>query len=69
VTKARACKVACQERKHGSERKCEGTNPYTPKGTSHLGSWSPGGFLNVQRAIARAKTRWIEEFFISLKIY
>jgi hypothetical protein len=35
--KARACKIAGQERKPGSERKCEGMNPHTPKGASTLG--------------------------------
>jgi len=37
MTKARACKVAGQERKPESERKCEGMNPHTPKGASTLG--------------------------------
>jgi len=37
VIKARACKVANQERKPRSERKCEGMNPHTPKGASTLG--------------------------------
>jgi len=37
ATKARACKVAGQERKPKSERKCEGMNPHTPKGASTLG--------------------------------
>jgi len=37
VTKARACKVAGQERKLGNERKCEGMNLHTPKGASTLG--------------------------------
>jgi hypothetical protein len=36
TTKARACKVAGQERKPGSERKCEGMNPHTPKGAFTL---------------------------------
>ncbi len=31
ATKARACKVASQERKPGSERKCEGMNPHIPR--------------------------------------
>jgi len=35
----------------------------------HFGSWSPGGLLNVQRAIARVKTQWLEKFFIPLKSY
>jgi hypothetical protein len=37
ATKARACKVVSQEKNPGSERKCEGMNPHTPKGTSTLG--------------------------------
>ncbi len=36
TTKAKACKVAGQERKLESERKCEGMNPHTPKGASTL---------------------------------
>jgi len=32
-------------------------------------SWSPGGLPNVQRAIARVKTQWLEDFFISLESY
>jgi hypothetical protein len=43
-------------------------NPHTPKGASTLGVWNPGGLLNLQKAIARVKTQWIEELFISLKI-
>jgi len=37
MTKVRACKVAGQEKKLESERKCEGMNPHTPKGASTLG--------------------------------
>jgi len=36
---------------------------------SHVGSWSPDGFLNVQRVITRVKTQWFEEFFIPLESY
>jgi hypothetical protein len=36
---------------------------------SHFGSWSPNGLLNLQKAIARVKTHWIEKFFILLEIY
>jgi hypothetical protein len=68
VTKARACKVASQERKPRSERKC-GNELSHSQGSFHLGSWSPSGLLNVQRSIAKAKTQWIEELFISLKKY
>jgi len=41
VTEARACKVAGQKRKPGSERKCEGMNLHTPKGASTLGVGVP----------------------------
>jgi len=34
---ARGCKVVGQERKLGSERKCEGMNPHIPKGAPTLG--------------------------------
>ncbi len=44
VTKARACKVASQERKPRNERKCEGMNPHTPKGASTLGLGVPVDF-------------------------
>ncbi len=37
TTKAKGCKVTGQERKPGSERKCEGMNPHTPKGAPTLG--------------------------------
>jgi hypothetical protein len=29
--------------------------------------WSLGGLSNLQRAIARVKTQWLEEFLVSLK--
>jgi hypothetical protein len=35
--------------------------------SSHFGSWSPDGLLNLQRAIAGVTTHSIEKFFISLK--
>jgi len=41
VTKTRACKVVNQERKPGTEKKCEGMNLHTPKGTSTLGVGVP----------------------------
>jgi hypothetical protein len=34
-----------------------------------LGSWSSDRLPNVQKAIARVNTQWIEELFISLEIY
>jgi hypothetical protein len=57
------------KRKIGSEGKCEGMNPHTPKGVPTLGVWSSGGVPNFQKAIARAKTQWIENFLISLENY
>jgi len=50
----------------GSMGKCEGMNPYTPR-EFRFGSWSPSQLPNLQREIARAKTQWLEYFFISLK--
>jgi hypothetical protein len=44
------------KRKPGSERKCEGMNPHTPKRASTLGVWSPDGLPNLQRAITWLKT-------------
>jgi hypothetical protein len=74
TTKARGCKVANQEGSSGvmlhapgSVKECEGIGPHTPKGTPTLGSWSPGGLPNVQRAILGIKTQWIEKFLISLE--
>jgi len=51
----------------GSARECETMNLHTPKATPTWGSWSPEGFLNFQKIIARVKTHQFEEFFISLK--
>jgi hypothetical protein len=36
---------------------------------SHFGSWNLGGLSNLQRAIARVKTHWIQEFLISLETF
>jgi len=47
-------------------RRCEGMNPHTPR-EFHFVNWSPGGLMNLQRAIARVKTQWLEEFFISME--
>jgi hypothetical protein len=57
------------KRKPGSEGKCEGMNPHTPKGASTLGVWSPNGLPNFQIVILGVKTQWIEKFFISLRSY
>jgi len=43
-----------------SVKRCEDMNPHTPR-EFHFGS------LNFQKAIARVKTQWIEEFFISME--
>jgi hypothetical protein len=37
--------------------------------SSPCGSWTPGGLLNLQRAMAKVKTSLIEKFFISFKNY
>jgi hypothetical protein len=50
----------------GSARKCEGIDPHTPKGTPIL---AVGVLVDFQRAMVGVKTQWIEDFFISLKIY
>jgi hypothetical protein len=81
ATKASACKGAGQEGNPRvtshvpwSVGECERMNLHTPKWALILGvgvpmdsRWTPNGFLNVQRAIAKVKTHWIEEFFISLE--
>ncbi len=50
-------------------KECEGMNPHTPKWTPMLGVGVPKGFPNLQSAIARFKTLFLEEFFISLESY
>ncbi len=76
ATKARGRKVAGQEGSPGvmphalgSARKCEGIDPHTLKGIPTLGVWSPNGLPNLQSTIAKVKTQWFEDFFISLKSY
>jgi len=46
-----------------------GKEPSHSQVNSHVGSWSPGGLPNVQRAITRVKTQWLEKIFILLEIY
>ncbi len=75
ATKTRASKVAGQEgsprimsHAPGSAREYEGIDPHTPKGTPTLGI----GVLvdsRMFKAIARVKTQWIKELFISLESY
>jgi hypothetical protein len=36
---------------------------------SHVGRWRPNGLSNLQSKIARVKTHWLKEFFISLESY
>jgi hypothetical protein len=62
VTKARACKVASQERKLGSERKCEGTNPHTPKGASTLGVGVSVDFHMFRRRLQGPKPNGLRIF-------
>jgi len=41
-------------------------NLHTPR-EFHFESWSPGGLLNLQRAITGVKIQWFEEFLISME--
>jgi hypothetical protein len=68
VTKARVCKSAGQERSPGVWESVR-MNTHTPKWTSIIGNWSPGGLPKLQRVITRVKTPRLVEFFISLKRY
>jgi hypothetical protein len=49
----------------------EPSSGFTPGvgSASHVGSWNPGGLLNLQKAIAKVKTPCIEELFISTESY
>ncbi len=49
-------------------KECEDEDSHSQV-SSHFGSWSPSGLLNLQRAIIGVKTPRIEECFISLKSY
>jgi hypothetical protein len=69
TTKAKAYKVSGQERKLGSERKCEGMNPHTPKGASTLGVGVPVDFRMFRKRLQGQKTQCIDKFFIPLKSY
>jgi hypothetical protein len=50
-------------------RKVWGNEPSHCQRSFHFGSSSFEGLLNVQRAIARVKNQWLEEFFIPLENY
>jgi hypothetical protein len=74
TTKERACKGAGQKKKPRNHISCSRecgrvrrSEPSHSQVSSHFGSWSPDGFSNLQKAISRIKTHWIEKFFISLK--
>jgi hypothetical protein len=75
TTKAKACKGVGQEwsqESHFMLRECKkmwGNEPPPSLVNSHFGSWNPNGLLNLQRAIAKVKTHWIEKFLISLEIF
>jgi hypothetical protein len=68
MTKARACKGTGQERGPGVWESVR-MNIHTPKWTSIIGSWSPGGLSKLQRVITRVKTHLLVELFISLESY
>jgi hypothetical protein len=55
VTKARAYKVAGQEKKLGSERKCERMNLYIPKRASTLGVGLLVDFRMFREQLQRSK--------------
>jgi hypothetical protein len=48
-------------------RRVWGNEPSHSQMSSHFGSWSPDGFLNLQRVILGIKTDWIMVFLISLE--
>jgi hypothetical protein len=56
------------KRKPGSEGKCEGMNPHTPKGASTLGVCDPDGLPNFQRAIIGIKPNGLKKNYIIRKI-
>jgi hypothetical protein len=51
-----------------SLRECEDEDSHSQV-SSNVGSWSPVGLPNLQRAIIEVKTPHIEKFFISLENY
>jgi hypothetical protein len=42
-------------------------NPPHSQVSSHFGSWSSDGLLNLQKVIAGVKTHWIEKLLILSK--
>jgi hypothetical protein len=54
--------------KGAGQEECEKEDSHSQV-NSFFGSWSPDGLPNLQREIAKVKTPYIEEFFISLEIY
>jgi hypothetical protein len=67
ATKARACKVVSQERKPGSERKCEGMNPHTPKGAPTLGVGVPMDFRMFKKQFQGSKPNGLRSFLYHWK--
>jgi hypothetical protein len=74
VTKAKGLQECRPKRKPKSHISCSqeckrvwGNKPSHPQGNSHFGSWSLGGFLNLQKAIVGVKTHWSETLLISLE--
>jgi hypothetical protein len=67
------CKVVGQEGARESLHMLPGMQESEGKWTLtlprefNLGSWSPGGLLNLQKEILGVKTPWLEECFIPLE--
>jgi hypothetical protein len=66
---ARACKVASQEKKPGSERKCEGMNLHTPKGASTFGVGLSVDFRMFKEQLQGSKPNGLRSLFIPLESY
>jgi hypothetical protein len=47
--------------------KVRGNEPPHSQMSSHFGTWSFDGLLNLQKVIVGVKTHWIEKFIISLE--
>jgi hypothetical protein len=73
ATKVRVCEGATKSepKSHIScSRECKRAwknEPPHSQMNSHLESWNPNGFPNLQRVIVGVKTHWIEKFLKSLK--
>jgi hypothetical protein len=67
MTKVKAYKVAGQERKPGSERKCEGMNPHTPEGFSTLGVGVPMDSQMFRGRLQSSKPNGLRSFLYHWK--